>query len=145
MHSGVNEGVEALLYLASGEYDGAYLGHAVRARVKAGGLNIKGHHLVVHVPVTAAVNRKASVKVVYKVALAAVDYFHAVLFSGLPHIGECLEHTVVGDGYRRMPPVCRPLYDGRGIGQRVKRGKAGVYMQLHALFPGIVGSDIFFA
>ena len=50
VHSGVDKGVEALLYLTSGEYHGADLRHAVRARVKAGGLNVKGHHLVIHIP-----------------------------------------------------------------------------------------------
>ena len=49
VNSGVDKGVEALLYLASGEYHGADLSHAVRARVETGGLNVKGHHLVVHI------------------------------------------------------------------------------------------------
>ena len=90
-------------------------------------------------------NRKATVKVVDEIALAAVDYLDAVLLTGFPHIGEGLEHTVVCHGDGRMPPVRRSLYYRGGVCQRIERGKAGVNVKLDALFPGIVRTDILFA
>ena len=90
-------------------------------------------------------DRKAAVKVVDEIALAAVDYLNAVLLTGLPHIGKGLEHTVVCHGDGRMPPVRRALYYRGGVCQRIERGKAGVDVKLDALFLGIVRTDIFFA
>ena len=89
--------------------------------------------------------RKAAVKVVHEVALAAVDYLHAVLFARLPHIGKGLEHAVICHRDGRMSPVRRALYYRGGVCQRIERGKAGVDVKLDALFLGIVRTDIFFA
>ena len=143
MHTGVNEGVKRFFYLASGIDNSSYFGHAVGACVEAGGLNIEGHHFVVHISVAAAVNGKTSVHVVDKIALAAVDDLNAVLFAGLPHIGECLQNAVVCDGYGRVSPICRALYHGSRIGQSVERGKTGMHMQLNALFLGVIRAYIF--
>ena len=114
VHFRVDEGVEALLYLAACENDCAYLGHSVRAGVQAGGFDIKGDHLGVNGQIAFTVHGERAVNIVDEVALNAVNYFHAVLFARLPHVGECLTDTVVGDGDSRMPPVGGALdYLGR--------------------------------
>ena len=115
VHSGIDEGVERFFYLASGVDDCSYLGHAIRARVKTCGLNVEGDHLVVHIPVAAAMHGETAVHIVYKIALTAVDYLNAVLPSGLPHIRKCLKNSVVGHGYGRVSPVRCALNYGSGI------------------------------
>ena len=143
VHAGVNEGVERFFNLASCINNRAYLGHAVEACVEAGGLNIEGHHFVVHISVAAAVNGKTSVHVVDKIALAAVDDLNAVLFAGLPHIGECLQNAVVCDGYGRVSPICRALNYSGWVGQSIERGETGMRMQLNALFLGVIRAYVF--
>ena len=145
VHAGIDEGVERLLDLVPGVDDGTDLGHAVRARIQAGRFDIEGDHLVIHISVAAAVHGKAAVHVVYEIALASVDYLDTVLFSGLPHIREGLQNAVVCHGNGRMPPIGCTLHDSGRIGERIQRRKAGVHMQLDALFLGIIGAYVFFA
>ena len=145
VHLGIDEGVEAFLYLAAGKYDGAYLGHSVRARVQAGGLDIKGYHLGINGQITFTVHGERAVNIVDEVALNAVNYLDTVFLPCFPHVGERLADTVVGDGDSRMPPVGGTLdYLGR-LCERIKGGKPRMYMKLHSFFLGIVGANMLFA
>ena len=83
-----------------------------------------------------------AVHVVYKVGLQTVDYLYAVLLAGLPHVGKGLSGAVVCDGNGGHAPICGALYKLTGVGKCVQCGKAGVGMQLNALFGGIIGADI---
>ena len=139
---GVDEGVKLLLYLAAGEYDRAYLGHAVVHGVESRRLDIEGDKLRVKRELALADDGVVAVHIVDEVGFHAVDYLDAVLFPGLPHIRERLRDAVVGHGDGGHTPVRGALHDLRGIGQRVERGEAGVQMQLHALFLGVVGAYV---
>ena len=138
---GVDEGVEGLEDPVAREADRADLGHAVRLRVEAGGLDVEGDELGVERQGAFADDGAVAVHVVDVVGLHAVDDLDAVLFARLPHVGEGLGHAVIGHGNGGHAPVGGALDGLLGVGQRVEGGKAGVQMQLHALLLRVVGAD----
>ena len=142
VHTGVNEGVKRFFYLASGIDNSSYFGHAVGACIESGGLNIKGHHFVVHIPVAAAMHGETAVHIVYKIALTAVDYLNAVLPSGLPHIRKCLKNSVVGHGYCLVTPGNSGFNERFHVRHCVHRAHLGVHMQLYPLVVGGVHSHL---
>ena len=135
----IYKGVEDLPDLPAGEDHRADLRHPVVQGVEAGRLNVKGHKLRVQGQLALADDGAVAVHVVYKIALQAVDDLDPVLFPRLPHVREGLGHAVVRDGDGGHAPVGGPLDDGRRVRQRVQRRKAGMHVQLHPLFRGLVG------
>ena len=139
---GVDEGVELRLYLAAGEDDRTDLGHAVVHCVESRRLDIEGDKLRVERELALADDGVVAVHIVDKVGFHAVDDLDAVLFTGLPHIRKRLRDAVIRHGDGGHAPVRGALYDLCGVGQRVKCREAGVQMQLHAFFLGVVGAYV---
>ena len=128
VHPGVGEGVEFFQNLAAAEDHRADLGHAVVHGVEARGLDVEGHEFRVQRQGTLAVDGAVAAHIVHKIALAAVDYLHAVLFAGLPHVRESLHHAVVRHRDGGHAPVGGSGHYVRGLGESVQRGKARVHV-----------------
>ena len=134
-HSRVDKGLKAVQNLSVRNDHRADFGHAVRAFVEAGRFNIDGREFRLRRQIGAAVE---DLVLRLKVCFHPVDDLDAVFFPVLPHVRESLGHSVVGHRNGRHPPVGSPFEECLRLGQRVKRGKTGVHMQLYALLGRVV-------
>ena len=82
-------------------------------------------------------------QVVDKIGLGTVEHlevriFLANLLGGVHGLGECLGHTMIGDGHCFLTPLMCPANQRRSRSHAVHIGHAGVQMELHPLFQSII-------
>ena len=136
---GIDKGLKAALDFAVLHNHRADFRDTLSVWVKARRFNVEGAERVVKARLlVAAVDGQLIIHIVYVVALNAVYDFYAAAFSRLPNFGKGLRNAVVRHRNCGVSPFGGALNRRSRTGQRVKRGKAGVQMQLNALFRGAI-------
>ena len=134
---GIYKGLELLLDLALFQDHGADLGDDVAVAVQSGGLQVEADHGAVQALVLVAADGELFVHVVDVISLGAQQGLNLAL-GGAPGVRKGLGHAVVGNGNGGMAPGNGPLHRILGFGQSVHQGHAGVEVELHPLFRGVV-------
>ena len=131
--AGIQEGVVFVDDLTVFQHHSADLGNALPAAVKAGGLDIKAHHLFFQWLLHGSVDDHPVIHVIAIIGLRPQNDFDlAAVSAGLISLRERLRDAVISDGNGRMAPGDGSLDSSGHIGQAVHGRVAGMQMQFHS-------------